>query len=52
MSGLAGSFSIDAAVSIAACILLGLFLYWIPGGGFGKDLKAIEPHEPLLQQER
>jgi len=52
MSGLAGSFSIDAAVSIAACILLGLFLYWIPGGGFGKDLKGIEPHEPLLQQER
>jgi hypothetical protein len=51
MGGLAGSFFIDAAVSIAACILMGLLLYWIPGGGFGTGLKAIEPHEPLLQQE-
>jgi hypothetical protein len=25
-----GSFAIDAAVSISACILLGLLLYWIP----------------------
>ena len=51
MGGLAGCFAIDAAVSIAACILLGLLLYWIPGGGFGTRINAIEPCEPLHQED-
>ena len=50
VGGLAGSFAIDAAVGIAACILIGLLLYWIPGGGFGTRINAIEPRDPLLSK--
>jgi len=50
MGGLAGSFAIDTAVGTAACILLDLLLYWIPSGGFGTRINAIEPRDPLLSK--
>jgi PAT family beta-lactamase induction signal transducer AmpG len=51
IGGLAGTFAIDASVSIAACILLGLLLYWVPGGGFGIGGKAAEFCKPILQED-
>lgn len=49
--GMAGSFAIDAAISIAACLLLGLLLKWIPGGGFGTGLITADPRKPILQED-
>lgn len=36
--GIAGSFATDAGISIAACLVLGLLLYGLPGRAFGASV--------------
>ena len=46
--GLAGSFALDAGVSLAACLLLGLVLHLLPGNSYGATPEVVAA---LPQQE-
>ncbi|MFP5211563.1 MAG: MFS transporter [Acidobacteriota bacterium] len=49
--GVAGSLAMDAGIGIAACLLLGLLLYRLPGKAFGADRSAVEPLNVLRQED-
>ncbi len=51
MGGVAGSLAIDAGIGIAACLLLGLLLYRLPGKAFDSNVAAIEPLNTLPQED-
>jgi hypothetical protein len=51
VGGVAGSLAIDATVGIAACLLLGLLLYHLPGKAFGADVSAAESLNALPQED-
>jgi MFS transporter, PAT family, beta-lactamase induction signal transducer AmpG len=49
--GAAGSFAADAAISVAACLLVGLLLFRLRGKAFGSGVAAIEPLNAILQED-
>jgi len=51
MGGLAGGFAMDAGISIAACLLLGLLLYQLPGKEIRMGSETIEPLNALSQED-
>jgi PAT family beta-lactamase induction signal transducer AmpG len=51
MGGVAGSLAMDAGISIAACLLLGLLLYRLPSKAFGRGAETVEPLNALLQED-
>jgi len=51
MGGVAGSLAMDAGIGIAACLLLGLLLYCLPGKGFSSGIPVIETLVVLPQEE-
>lgn len=51
MGGVAGSFATDAGIGIAACLLLGLLLYRLPGKGFSARTPEIEILDTLPQED-
>jgi PAT family beta-lactamase induction signal transducer AmpG len=51
MGGVAGSLAMDAGTGIAACLLLGLLLYRLPGKGFSACIPVIETLDTQPQGE-
>lgn len=51
MGGVAGSLAMDAGISIAACLLLGVLFYWFPGKTFVTGGEIAEPAHALAQEE-
>lgn len=51
MGGVAGSLGVDAGISIAASLLLGLMLYWLSDKAFGQRPEIVEPVRMLAQEE-
>ncbi|MEA2541275.1 MAG: hypothetical protein QOH35_2641, partial [Acidobacteriaceae bacterium] len=51
MGGVAGSLAMDAGISIAACLLLGLLLYQLPGKAIRMRRETIEPLNALPQED-
>lgn len=51
LAGVKGSLAMDAGIGIVACILLGLLMTRIRGGGFGARVKTIETLDALAQED-
>ena len=51
IGGVAGSLAMDAGISIAACLLLGLLLYQLRGKAIRTGRETIEPLNALPQQD-
>jgi MFS transporter, PAT family, beta-lactamase induction signal transducer AmpG len=51
IGGVAGALAMDAGIGIAACLVLGLLLFRLPGGAFGSGMKVIKPLDGLLQED-
>ena len=49
--GIAGSFGADAAISIAACLLVGLLLTQLRGQAFAAGGPTYEPVQALPQED-
>jgi MFS transporter, PAT family, beta-lactamase induction signal transducer AmpG len=51
IGGIAGSLTMDAAISIASCLLVGFLLYRLSGPSFHLRVPAVELPNALAQQE-
>jgi MFS transporter, PAT family, beta-lactamase induction signal transducer AmpG len=51
IGGIAGSLTMDAAISIASCLLVGFLLYRLSGKSFHLRVPAVELPSALAQQE-